>query len=176
MIHVRDVKRPEVRFARGHAQVSPDVNWAAAGWAGIVAGAAFLLIQTTLTTLTNGSGDVVRQIAGIALGQSVLPGSTPFTALVFVMAVAVHLPLSLVYARLLAVIVDGMPVGRAAEAGALFGVCLYVVNYYGFAYFFPWFALARGWVALSSHVAFGALAAAVYVELAQRRRVAVRHA
>lgn len=174
MIHVRDVHRPQPYLPRRRPP-EMGLNWAAAGWAGLVAGLAFLLLQTTLTTLTSGSGDAtdaVRRIAGIALGEAVLPPTSPFTALVFVSVLAIHLPLSLIYARLIAVIVDGRTVGVATAAGALFGLALYFVNYYGFTFFFPWFAFSRGWVTVFSHVVFGALAAAVYVELAARRRKA----
>jgi hypothetical protein len=181
MAHVRDVNRPaahQPRMVRMRADrmrtPGMDLNWAAAGWAGLVAGLAFLLLQTTLTTLTGGAGDAtdaVRRIAGIALGETILPPTTPFTALVFVSAVAVHLPLSLIYARVLAIIVDKMSFRAAAVTGAAFGVVLYLINFYGFTFFFPWFAAARGWVTLFSHVAFGVLAASIYIELASRKRI-----
>lgn len=150
------------------------LDWAAAGWAGLVAGALLLFLQIALTVLTTGgdAGVVIRRIAGIALGRSVLPPSTPFTALVFLAAVAVHLPLSLAYARVLASLVQGMNAPKAAVAGAFFGAGLYGLNYYGFTFLFPWFALARGGITLASHVAFGAAASALYVRIADREGAA----
>ena len=141
-------------------------DWAAAGWAGIIAGTAFLLIETALITMFGSvtQTDAIRQIAAISLGQSVLPTST-FTALVFLAAMAVHLPLSLLYARIVAALVHGRSVPLAIAIGVVFGVALYVVNYYAFTRLFPWFALARGWVTLTSHVAFGILAAGIYAQL-----------
>lgn len=150
--------------------LEPELDWAAAGWAGLIAGIAFVLAETTLTSLFTGGpdADAVRRIAAIALGETVLPPPTPFTALVFVAAMSVHLPLSLLYARILAALVRGLDAGRAAAAGASFGAILYAVNYYVFTEIFPWFAPARGWITLTSHVVFGVLAAWTYVELAGR--------
>lgn len=147
-------------------------DWAASGWAGIVAGAAFILIQTVFASLLYGSSgaDSVRMIAAIALGSAALPGSTPFTAIVFLAAMGVHMILSLVYARILAVCVDGMNAARAVQTGAAFGALLYAVNFYAFTSVFPWFAASRGWITLLAHVAFGVIAAGVYEWLTVAQR------
>jgi len=148
----------------------PGLDWAASGWAGLGAGGAFILLQTFLGALFGGGDktDAVRRIASIALGGAVMPAGEPFTVIVFLAAAAVHIPLSLIYARVLAAMIDGMRPARAVASGALFGAALYVVNYYVFSGVFPWFVTARGPEALVSHLAFGALAAAIYTRLARR--------
>ncbi|MEO8187579.1 MAG: hypothetical protein ABI580_09485, partial [Burkholderiaceae bacterium] len=55
-------------------------------------------------------------------------------------------------------------------AGAVFGLALYVVNFYGFTTLFPWFAMARGGLSIFVHLVFGIVAAWLYKEM-QRRKV-----
>lgn len=173
MFHlVKDVQRRPPQRTKTLLPVER-IDWAASGWAGIIGGGGFILIQTILMTLFTGGagGDAVRQIAAIALGGEALAHpATRFTALVFLAAMAVHLPLSLIYARLLAPFVHGRPVGRAVAIGTAFGVALYAVNYYAFTSVFPWFAAGRGWITLVAHASFGALAAGTYVRFTARRR------
>lgn len=166
MHHAKTLSRPPVRRVPAPPPaVKVGLDWEAGGWAGLIAGAAFLVIETALG---GGSADSVRRIASVALGGGVVPATAPFSAIVFLAAAAVHIPLSLIYARVLAVLIDGMPPARALVAGALFGLGLYLVNYYAFSGIFPWFVAARGVTAIISHVAFGALAAGVYTRLARR--------
>jgi cytochrome c biogenesis protein CcdA len=58
--------------------------------------------------------------------------------------------------------------GMAALAGAVFGVVVYVINFYGMTQFFPWFAEARNWVSVLVHIVFGIVAAGVYMKLERR--------
>ena len=39
--------------------------------------------------------------------------------------------------------------------GAVFGLLIYLVNFYGFTAIWPWFAKARNFISLFSHVMFG---------------------
>ena len=169
MYHPKTLQRPPARRT-GRPFVSSGLDWAASGWAGLAAGAAFILIQTFLGALFGGgsSTDAVRRIASLALGSSVMPAGENFTVLVFLAAAAVHIPLSLIYARVLAALIDGMSMGRSLAAGLAFGLGLYFVNYYVFSGLFPWFVTARGPAALVAHAAFGLLAAGIYTRLARR--------
>ncbi|MDE2492143.1 MAG: hypothetical protein KGM24_14950, partial [Elusimicrobia bacterium] len=160
------------RRARPRSASAPprgELDWAAAGWAGLSAGLLMILFETALSSLSAGASgtDPVRRIAAIALNRSVLPALSPFTGLVFLAAMSVHLPLSLLYARLLAPLVHGARAGRAVAIGVLFGAGLYALNYYALAGLFPWFAAARGWITLASHLLFGATAAGAYVLLSE---------
>ena len=113
MHHPKTLQRPAVRRP-SEPRVEAGLDWEASGWAGLAAGAAFILIQTFLGALFGGGGrtDAVRRLASIALGQSVMPSAEPFTAIVFLAAAAVHIPLSLIYARALAALIDGMKTAR----------------------------------------------------------------
>lgn len=175
MIHAHPRTTPGPAQRRRHAARAPDreteeLDWAAAGWAGLAAGLAMILLETSFASMF-GSGSApnpVRRIAAIALSQAVLPPLSPFTAVVFVAAMSVHLPLSLIYARVLALFLRRSPPGRAAAVGLAFGAALYALNYYALSWAFPWFTAARGWITLASHLAFGAIAAVLYVLLRER--------
>jgi hypothetical protein len=160
-----DSLRAQSRRAR--ALKEKDFSWSAAGWAGLIAGLLYIALHTILVMIFSGkpSSDVVRRIAEIALHQSSPPVDSSFTTIVFFAAMVVHLPLSLIYARGIAAVVQGMDVARATAFGALLGAGLYGVNYYVFVRLFPWFADGRGWMTLLSHVVFGATAACIYAEL-----------
>lgn len=112
-----------------------------------------------------------RLAAALLLGPSVLPPPASFDLAVMAVATAVHFALSLVYAGMVALLVQRQPAGRAVMLGAAFGLVLYLVNLHGFTRVFPWFAPARGWIAVVAHLAFGAVAAAAY-RWAVRRRLA----
>lgn len=76
-------------------------------------------------------------------------------------------------ARILAVIF-GFGISRlrlsliaAIVAGAVFGLVVYFVNFYGFTALFPWFAMARGAISIFAHAMFGAVAGGVYQAIAR---------
>ncbi|WP_230459446.1 hypothetical protein [Burkholderia ubonensis] len=56
-------------------------------------------------------------------------------------------------------------VGMASLVGAVFGVALYAINFYGMTRWSPWFADARNWASLFSHVVFGLVASDTYLRL-----------
>ncbi|MNH46053.1 hypothetical protein D3C79_1086840 [compost metagenome] len=54
--------------------------------------------------------------------------------------------------------------------GAVFGVLVYLFNFYGMASFFTWFAEIRGWTTMLAHVIFGMVAATMYWQLEKVER------
>lgn len=171
MSHARALTAPRTTRQAGAAaragEDDGDLDWSASGTAGLLAGLLMIVVETGLSSLFVGGSDTdpVRRIAAIALGQSVLPATTPFTALVFLAAMSVHLPLSLLYARVLAALVRDLDGPGAAAGGALFGAALYALNYHALSGVLPWFADARGWISLASHIVFGATAGGLYIAL-----------
>ena len=56
--------------------------------------------------------------------------------------------------------------GGAIAVGALSGLALYLINFYPIAsVLFPWFAMARNWISVFAHIAFGAVLGLAYVVL-----------
>ncbi|MDQ6831079.1 MAG: hypothetical protein M3081_19630 [Gemmatimonadota bacterium] len=150
------------------------VDWSAAAWAGIIAGLVFMALEMMMVAafLGNSPWGPPRMIAAIVMGKGVLPmpgGSPPtFDAGVLAAAMMVHFVLSIIFAMILAFAIAGRTYGAALAIGAVTGLLLYLVNFYLFTGIFPWFAMARNWVTIFSHVAFGLVAAMVYWKLSRR--------
>lgn len=105
-------------------------------------------------------------IAAMAMGQNVLPPPATFEVGIVMTAMIIHFMLSVIYGFILALIAATMSVRSAALTGAAFGFAIYVVNFYPIAAaLFPWFAEARNWVSIFSHVAFGAILGWLYARL-----------
>ena len=135
--------------------------------AGLIAGVFFLLIQTIMQPLFFGNSpwDPTQRIAAILLGGDILSPPARFDAGTLLAAIFVHFPLSILYALILALLVHRLDRMGALVTGAAFGVVLYLVNYFGFTGMFPWFAPARNWVTILSHLTFGMVAGWSYVAL-----------
>lgn len=138
--------------------------------AGLAAGLVFVILEMLLVaTLGGGSAwGPPRMMAAIVSGKEVLPGPDnppTFDAGIFVTGMVVHFVLSVVLALVLAAILyaTGLTgVAAAAGIGAIFGLAVYLINFYGFTVVFPWFENARTWITILSHLVFGAVAGAVY--------------
>ncbi|RQR52968.1 hypothetical protein DIE07_34545 [Burkholderia sp. Bp9002] len=148
-------------------------DWRAAVIGGCVAGVVFFVIEVVAMAISGQSvWAPLRMIAAIVLGQDALAPSSTFDAGVVLAALAVHFTLSIVFALILATIIAPFSldssIGMATLAGAVFGLALYVVNFYGWTQGFPWFADARGWVTALNHVVFGLVAADTYLRLEKR--------
>jgi uncharacterized membrane protein YagU involved in acid resistance len=143
---------------RSHAT---SVDWSAAIWSGVVAGAIFMVLEMMMVPIFLGDSAWAppRMIAAIVMGQDVLPPPATFDFGILMVAMVVHFVLSILFAIVLALVIARMSLGTALAVGAAFGLGLYVVNFYGFTALFPWFAMARNWVSIVTHVLFGLIAA-----------------
>lgn len=148
------------------------INWSAAVWAGVIAGAVFLILEMIMVPLFLGGSPWAppRMIAATVMGQGVLPPPATFGLGIFIVAMIVHFVLSILYAIILAFIVFRMTTGPALLVGAVFGLLLYLVNFFLLTGIFPWFANARNWVSVFAHIAFGLAAAWSYKALANPTR------
>lgn len=144
------------------------VNWKAAILAGLIAGAVFMMMEMGLVAASGQSPWAPpRMIAAIVMGEGVLPPPASFDPMVMMAAMGVHLLLSVVLAIGFAFAAARLGMVPAVMAGALFGLLVYVVNFYGFTAVFPWFAMARNAISVISHVAFGAVLALSYKLIAR---------
>ena len=159
---------------RAETSVRTAPDWRAAVWAGIIAGVVFLVLEMAMVSMFLGGSpwDPPRMMAAIVLGERVLPmpgqPPPPLTATVVLTALGVHFVLSTIYALILSALIARLPSSAAIAVGIVFGVTLYVVNFYGFTAVFPWFAMARNWVSIFAHAVFGLAVAWAYVALARR--------
>lgn len=139
------------------------LDWSAAIWAGLLSGLVMLLISMLLPWLVLGDALlIVRIIASVMLGPTVIPAQAGLVPGIYVVALLTHFGLSLFFALLIAMIFHrwGMVVGFFG--GAAMGFIIYFMNYYSFSFAFPWMAPYRNWMLLLGHVFFGALAGSLY--------------
>ena len=136
------------------------LNLKAAVWAGIIAGAVFLVMEMVLVA-TIGGGSLwgpPRMMAAIVMGKDVLPPPATFALNIVIVAMIVHFALSIIYGFILGWLIRKMSMGRAIGAGVVFGLVIYFINFYGIApVIFPWFEMAQNWITFISHVVFGAV-------------------
>ena len=154
-------------FSRHEPRAQQVMDWSAAFWAGIFAGTIFLLFLAFVAPLFSPMNAWVylRLIASIPLGETVLAPPATFDAKVLTSAILTQLLLSISFSIVTAFVLHrwGMIVGILG--GAVFGVCLYLINFWTLSYFFPWFYPMRGWEVLLGHFLFGALAGGTYEAL-----------
>jgi len=143
-------------------------NWKVAIWAGLIAGVVFMMMEMGLVAASGQSPwGPPRMIAAIAMGPDVLPPPASFDAAVFMVAMVIHLALSVLLALVFAFVAGRLGLVTAVGAGAVFGLLIYLVHFYGLTTFFPWFAMARNGISIVSHVAFGAVLALSYKLIAR---------
>jgi hypothetical protein len=142
------------------------VDWRAAIWAGLISGVVFLIINMLLTKIFIGSPWVsVRLVASIIMGARALPPPANFDLGIFLTALAVHVPLSIAFASVIAVVLHRWGLLVGIVGGAIFGLALYAINFYTLTFFFPWFFPMRSWIMALSHLVFGACAGGIYESL-----------
>lgn len=148
------------------------LNWKSAIWAGLIAGVVFVMMEMLLVGTVGGESPWAppRMIAAIALGEDALPPPATFDFGILMAALTVHFPLSVIYALIFAWVADRWQLGfgAALSAGLVFGILIYLVNFYGFTVLFPWFAMARNWISLLSHAVFGLVLGGAYQGLAKQ--------
>lgn len=143
-------------------------DWHAAVWAGIIAGLLFIMLEMFMVEVfTEGTlWQPLRMIGAIVLGEEVLPPPATFSMPIMVSALILHFVLSVVYACALAWLIKGHhTLTSVVLIGAVFGLAVYLINFYMFTDWFPWFMQARNWITVLSHILFGSAAGWVYMKL-----------
>ena len=139
------------------------MDWRASIQAGLIAGVVLLLIMLIGYPIVTGGSvwTVFRFIASLVLGRELLL-SPDFSFGIVLLALFLHMILSVVYTWILAFIIHrwGLIVGFVG--GALFGLALFAINFYTFTALFPWFTMVRSWQFAALHIIFGAVAGTVY--------------
>ena len=148
-------------------------DWMAAMASGFLAGAILMVLELLWSTNQLGVSPWATShlVAAMVLGRDVL-SSTDFVLSVVAVALMTHYLLGILFGVILAAIIapfhfDSSP-KLAVVIGSLFGVALYMTNFYGMAYFFPWMIEARGWFALTAHLIFGISTAWLYCKIERK--------
>ena len=152
-------------------------DWKAGAWAGVIAGLAFMMMEMVLVRMVMGESPwkPPYMMAAMVLGQDVLPkpgAPAPFDMKIMMLAMMIHLPLSIAYGVIGAWLCRRLRAGGAMLAGAMLGIAIYVVNFYLIAPMaFPWFTMARNLVSGFSHMMFGVILGIAYVRLRKKQPV-----
>lgn len=137
--------------------IPPALDAKAAVWAGVIAGIVFVLLEMLMLPMFLGGSawGPPRMIAAIAMGSDVLAPPATFDAVIFLVAVVIHLVLSIALGFVFALLAKGRTIGTAILVGVVFGLVIYLFNFYVMTAVFPWFAEARNWVTIVAHLVFG---------------------
>jgi hypothetical protein len=153
-----------------HHMVHRLPDWPAAAVSGFAAGAVVMVLELLWSSifLDTSPWTTSHMIAAIVMGPDTLQ-STTFSVGVVAVALATHYVLGIVLALILASIIAPFhfdsSVGMVLLTGAVFGLVVYLLNFYGMVRFFSWFADMRGWTTLATHLVFGMSAAIIYWKL-----------
>ena len=146
------------------------VNWSAAIGASVIAGLVFAALEMGLRWAINGNSPwlPLHMIGAIGLGPSAMSPADTFDLKIVGVAVAIHMALALLYGVILAFIIARLDMTWAVVVGGIYGLALYYINFYGFTGAFPWFADARGGIAIFTHIVQSGLMALIYKMMDRR--------
>ncbi len=146
-------------------------SWRTALAAGVIASIVFQLLEVLLIPRFGGGSPwgPARMIAAIVMGPGVLPPPATFNLTIVLVALIVDIVLAVIYTAVLGWLVHYWSLARSLMVSAVFGVLLYLVNFYGFTRIFPWFEMGRNGVTLFTHVVFSLTAALAYKKFSVRR-------
>lgn len=145
-------------------------DWPAAAVSGFAAGAVVMVLELLWSTLIMDASPwtTSRMIAAIVLGPDTMQ-ATGFSVGVVALALATHYVLGIVFGLVLASIIAPFhfdsSIGMVLLTGAVFGLAIYLFNFFGMVRFFSWFAEMRGLATLVTHLIFGMSAAILYWKL-----------
>ena len=161
-----------------HDELHSTTDWRAAAWAGVIAGAVFMMLEMLMVRLFMGESPWAppQMIAAMALGKDVLPPPdtyAPFDMKIMLTAMLIHFPLAIVYGLVVGWLVHRFDWAGGLAIGALFGIGIYIVNFYLVApAAFPWFQMAQNWISVFAHAMFGLIAGGAYIGLRKPKHAA----
>ena len=162
----------QTKSLRVNKRLLPKVYWSSIVFAGSIAGTLFMVIHILLTAIFDASAvwRYPKMIAAILLGENILNRPEAFEFGIFLIAFALHIALSITFTYFLALFIKGRSLTKTMLISLMFGLSLYLINFYGFSALFPWFAEARNWILIITHVLFSAIATTCYFFFTERAK------
>lgn len=148
-------------------------DWTAAAVSGFVAGAMLMVLEFFWSTMVLNVSPwaISHMVAAIVAGPQALQ-TADFSYFIVGIALVTHYALGVVFGMILAGIIAPFhfdsSTGMVLLVGAVFGLCLYLFNFYGMHRLFPWFGEIRGAATLLSQILFGMASALLYMKLERR--------
>jgi hypothetical protein len=137
------------------------IRWKAACLTGLVVGVIFLVAVRGLPWFSSGI------IAPGVMGRE-LPKASPDNSGALAIATAfLHVGVSIIYALILAPLIDRFTVKGAIACGAVVGLGLYLVNYFIFTRIYPEYTGQQELAPIFTHIIFGMAAAGAYKGLVE---------
>ncbi len=163
---------PGSRLA-SHRWAAREPDWVIGALAGFGAGGIVMVLELAFAAAIGADPwRTPRLISALVLGSPALQFAG-YSLEVVIAALAVHYLLGTFFGLVLAAIIAPFRLDSGTVmvvvAGAVFGVLLYLFNFYVITSVLPWFAEMRGWTTLLGHVEFGVMAGLLYRILERRR-------
>ncbi len=147
------------------------LNWKAAIIAGLVAGLVFMMLEMVLVGTIGGQSPwgPPRMIAAMAMGEGVLPPPATFNMAIMMVAMMIHFPMAIALAAVLGWAISHwrMNLMTSLIVGTIFSLVFYFISFYIMTAVFPWFAMARGGIAIFAHAMFGLVLGWTYHAIAK---------
>jgi hypothetical protein len=173
MVAVNFIKEPAMELhLQTHRWEQRTPDWTVAAVSGFAAGAVLMVLELLWSSIVLGISpwQISHMIAALVMGPDALQ-SADFNLMIVATALVTHYVLGIAFALILSAIMVPFhfdsSLGLALLTGAVFGLAMYLFNFYGMARFFPWFMEMRGWSTLVAHAIFGMIVAAMYWKLEQ---------
>ncbi len=151
--------------------MAQSLNWKAAIIAGLVAGLVFMMLEMVLVGTIGGQSPwgPPRMIAAMVMGKDVLPPPATFNMGIMMVAMMIHFLTSIILAAVLGWAISHwrMNLMTSLIVGTIFGLVVYFVDFYLMTAVFPWFAMARGGIAIFAHAMFGLVLGGTYYAIAK---------
>ncbi|MEX1058561.1 MAG: hypothetical protein WED11_12575 [Natronospirillum sp.] len=144
-------------------------DWKAGALAGALAGVFFLMLEMTLVWAAQGQSFWAPpyRLAATLMGSDVLPSAgalAVFDLKVLAIALLVHFPVAILFGLCGAWLMHRFDWMGGLLMGAGLGLSMYLINVHLMAtWVFPWFEMARNWVGVVSHLAFGVVMGLCYI-------------
>lgn len=140
------------------------VDWSAAVWAGVMAGLVFLCLNLFLVPAVLGGNAwvMVRLLASVVMGESILAPPATYDLAALIAAVVVNCGVTMAYALFIAYVIHRGGLVTGIIGGGVLGLAIYGLHFYAATYFYPWFFAFRGGVMMSCHILMGAVAGGIY--------------
>ena len=140
------------------------MDWKAAIVSGLAAGTLFYLLNIFIVPLILGGNMwvIIRLFASIIYGETILAPPSTFDFSALIISIIVNTILSLSFTFLIAFILHKWGLLIGIVGGAIFGLAIYLINFYTLSFFFPWFFALSSWPFVFTHILFGSVAGGIY--------------
>lgn len=124
-----------------------------------------LLLYLFFVPTAVGAGNaavVLRYMASVLLGSSVLPPPADLGASIVLAALAVHVVVSALMVLIITYVLHRWGLLTGFIGGAAFGLLFFLIIHYSLTYFYPHFYAMNHWSIALVHAVFGFVAGGVY--------------